>query len=371
MARARKGAPRGALLLGTRKGLLTLVRGRGRWRVVGQEFLGIAVAYARVDERDGTGWACLDHGHWGQKLHRLRGDARRWEEVPAPRYPADTRGTDGRPATLRYLWTIAPGGEDRPGRLYAGTVPGGLFRSEDGGESFELVRGLWDHPSRAGQWLGGGKDFEHPGLHSVVVDPRASDHVWVGVSCAGVFETTDGGATWAPRNRGLVATFLPDPRAEVGHDPHCLVQSRARADRLWQQNHCGIFRSDDGGGRWRRCSRPGALPHFGFAMAVDPEDADTAWVVPALADDRRVAVDGALCVCRTRDAGRTWKALRRGLPQADCYDVVLRHGLDHDRGRLAFGTTTGHCFVSEDRGDSWTCAGHHLPPIHSVRFAGC
>jgi photosystem II stability/assembly factor-like uncharacterized protein len=354
------------IVLGTRKGLLLLERGGGGWRIVREAHAGIPVPYAAFDPRTGTLWASLDHGHWGQKLQRSTDGGETWEELEAPAYPEGDRIKEGVPAVLRYLWVLAPGGDDEPDRLYAGTEPGGLFRSDDGGRSFSLVRSLWDHPSRSTSWFGGGRD--HAGIHSVWVDPRDSRRVLVGVSVAGVFESTDGGETWEPRNRGLVADFLPDPRAEVGHDPHLLVACRANPDVLWQQNHCGIFRSEDGTATWTDVSEKEGPARFGFAIAADPERPGTAWVVPAVADEMRVAVDRALCVCRTEDGGASWTAFRDGLPQEGCYDIVYRHALDLAGDRLAFGSTTGNVWISDDRGESWSAVTNHLPLVYSVRF---
>lgn len=359
--------PHNTLILGTRKGLLILEKQGSQWKLVCEAHRGIPVSYAATDPRTGMLWAGLDHGHWGQKLHRSGDMGTSWEEITAPKYPEGEEIADGKPAVLSYIWVIAPGGADQPKRLYIGTEPGGLFQSDDGGDSFHLVEGLWNHPSRRGHWFGGGRD--HPGLCSLVVDPRDSQHIWIGISVGGVFETTDGGTTWTPHNTGLKACYLPNPDAEVGHDPHFLLGSPANPDVLWQQNHCGIFRSVDGGHTWADISQPGGPAYFGFAIALDAQDANTAWVVPAIDAEYRQAVDRALCVCRTDDGGKTWTAFRKGLPQEDCYDLVFRHALDISGDRLAFGTTTGNVFVSDDRGESWQCAGHHFPPISSVRFA--
>lgn len=350
------------LLLGTRKGLLLMEQVSGRWCVAREWFDSVPVSYAMLDPRTDTLWAALDHGHWGQKLHRSKDRGATWEEIAAPAFPADAEYKPGVPAVVSYLWYIAPGGADQPNRLYIGTEPGGLFVSDDGGDTWTLNQALWDHPSRADWWFGGGRD--HPGVCSIVVDPRNSQHVTVGVSVGGVFETRDGGQTWEGRNAGLYAYYLPDPHSEYGHDPHFMVASPDNPDVLWQQNHCGIFRSVDGGKQWANISQPPAF--FGFAIAV--ENAQTAWVIPARSDEFRVAVDRSVCVCRTQDGGQTWTPLRTGLPQTDSYDLVFRHALDLRGERLAFGSTTGNAFLSEDRGESWTEISHHLPPIYSVRF---
>lgn len=363
------------LILGTRKGCLIFARTSGGWRLERAGHVGAPVPYAFEDARSGTLWASIDHGHWGQKLSRSFDRGATWEEVAAPAYPAgcevpdrfDQQHEDARtPATLRYLWVLAPGGADQPERLYAGTEPGGLFRSDDGGASWQLVRALWDHPSRMG-WFGGGRD--HAGIHSVLVDPRDSRRVLVGISCAGVFETTDDGASWSPRNRGLSASFLPDPEAEVGQDPHFMTWCAAAPDTIWQQNHCGIYRSTDGAATWTEVSEADGPARFGFPIAVDARDPRTAWVVPATSDQERAAWGRGLCVCRSEDGGATWTALRGGLPQENSWDVVYRHALDLAGDRLAFGSTTGNAYVSDDRGESWQALGQNLPPIYSVRFA--
>ena len=354
------------LLLGTRKGLLVFVW-RDGWRFVAEHFIGIPVAYATEDERTGFWWACLDHGHWGQKLHRSRNRGVSWEEMPAPAYPPGAEVRPGQPASVRYLWTLVPGGADQPERLYLGTEPGGLFRSDDSGASWQLVESLWNHASRPAAWFGGGR--EEAGIHSIVADPRDSRRVLVGVSCAGVFGTADDGATWVPQNRGLKANYLPDPEAEVGHDPHCVALCPAQPEVVWQQNHCGIFPSTDAGASWVEVSESNGPARFGFAIAPHPTDPLTAWVVPAVADENRVAVERALVVCRTRDGGQTWEPLRRGLPQEHCYDLILRHALDLAGERLVFGSTTGNVFTSNDSGDSWEMLGGHFPPVYSVRLA--
>jgi hypothetical protein len=355
------------LLLSTRKGLIQLVPEGTGWRTLRLSFPGVAVSYATRDPRDGRIWACLDHGHWGQKLHYSADDGATWQEVAAPKYPEGAEVKPGVPAVLRYLWVFEPGPADQPGRLYLGTEPGGLFRSDDGGASWNLVSGLWDQPTRTTHWMGGGRD--HPGIHSIVIDPRNSRHVRIGISCAGVFETLDDGVSWRPTNRGLKASYLPDPSVEVGHDPHLLVACAGAPEVLWQQNHCGIFRSTDGGAQWTDVGEAGGPAHFGFAIAADPASPDTAWVVPAHSDEQRLAPSGAVCVCRTDDGGASWQAFRTGLPQRECYDIVLRHALDYREDRLVIGSTTGNVYVSADRGVSWSCVGNHFPPVYAARFA--
>ncbi len=355
-----------SLLLGTRKGTLILGHQHGEWRLLRECHAGVHVSYSFCDPRTKTLWSSLEHGHWGSKLECSQDMGETWEEVSAPKYPEDAVLREGKPATLKYIWNLAPGPRHLPERLYAGTIPGGLFQSDDGGRTFELMRGLWDHPSRPDHWFGGG--FDEAGIHSIFVDPRDPQHLVVGISCAGVFESTDHGQTWEARNKGLRGDFLPDPKSDVGHDPHLLVSCAADPQVFWQQNHCGIFRSENGCQSWDDITQPEGPARFGFAIAADQADPLTAWVVPAESDQVRAAVGRALCVCRTEDGGKSWTQLRTGLPQHHCYDLVFRHGLDLQDSKLAFGTSTGKLYISEDRGESWTGTALHLPPIYSVRF---
>lgn len=390
------------ILLGTRKGTLLIHRDGGRWRPGPLAHAGVSIAFAACDPRDGTLWSSLDHGHWGPKLSRSKDGGATWEQAPSIAYPEGARfvaqqlplpdddgaaptarGPEYRDAKLLKTWFIAFGTSDQPGTIYAGTIPGGLFTSRDGGESWELQRPLWNHESRGGDLFAGEATSENrwggtpaavaygefaPGIHSIVVDPRDPKHLYVAVSSAGVLETTDGGASWHSRNVGLVNDYLP-PGTEWGHDPHYLTACASQPERMWQQNHCGVFFSDDGARSWRKVSRPDVAVHFGFPIAVDAKDGRTAWVVPATSDMSRVAVEGGVFVARTTDGGESWKTFREGLPQEHAYDIVYRHALDASGDRVCFGSTTGNVYLSEDRGESWQCLGHNFPPVHSVRFA--
>jgi len=347
------------ILIGTRKGLVTMTNGPKGYTIDGLDHRGIPVAYATATA-DGAWWASLDHGHWGPKLQRSRDEGLTWDAVDPPRYPDDAG------AALESVWVIASGHPDQPGRVWLGTFPGGLFRSDDGGDHFEMVTALWNHPTRSTSWFGGGRDSA--GIHSVVVDPRDPDRVLVAVSCGGVYESTDDGGTWATRNKGLTAGYLPDPTVDAGHDPHHLLMVPGAPDVLWQQNHCGIFRSTDGGLQWSEVSQPGGPAHFGFPIAVHDRDPDVAWVVPAESDATRTTIGGALVVCRTDDGGRTWHDQRAGLPQEHAYDVVYRHALDRRGDELVFGSTTGNVYWSGDGGDHWAALAQNLPPVYSVRW---
>lgn len=356
------------LLVATRKGLFTVVRGSGGWSVTGGDFLGDNVTMVLPDPRDGATYAALNLGHFGVKLHRRESDGAEWNEIPAPAFEQAAEGDDDGP-TVSQVWILESGGPDRPGVLWAGTLPGGLFKSDDHGATWHLNRPLWDRPERD-KWFGGG--YDDPGIHSISVDPRDSRHLAVGVSCGGAWFTRDDGETWDCRTQGMYADYMPPERREdpAIQDPHRLVRCPAQPDALWVQHHNGVFRSTDGGASWSAIENV-APSTFGFAVAVHPEDGDTAWLIPAVKDECRIPVDGKVVVARTRDGGQSFEVLTDGLPQHRAYDLVFRHALDIDGSgtRLAFGSTTGSLWVSENQGDSWQTIASHLPPVYAVRFA--
>ena len=365
--------------VGTRKGLVAFEKTNGHWSPAGEWFLGIQVPMLFHDRRDGLLHAAVEHGHFGTKMHRSADGGATWEETAGVLYPPKPDDApeirDGFrnvvvPWSLEKVWSLESGGPDKPGLLWCGTIPGGLFRSSDSGSTWELVRSLWDRPERA-QWAGGGYDF--PGIHSICVDPRNSQRVAVAISCGGVWLTGDGGETWEQGANGMTYDFLPAEQGGAepdGQDPHRMVMCGSAPDRCWVQHHCGIYRSDAAGRGWEEIS--GVKPSgFGFAVAVHPKDPDTAWFVPARKDEFRYPVDGEFVVTRTRDGGKSFETLSKGLPPAPCYDLVYRHGLDIDESgdRLVMGSTTGALWVSEDQGDSWELLTAHLPPVYCVRFA--
>jgi hypothetical protein len=355
------------LYVGSRKGLFEIARGGTGWDIVEAHFLGEPVS--AVLSADGVDYAALDLGHFGAKLWRRQhgGD---WREAAAPSFPPkpDDPGDDPHPWSLGKIWALEPGGV--PGRLWAGTMPGGLFRSDDGGASWSLIEALWRMPERR-QWTGvaGG---EQPGISTVLVDPRNPADIRIGVSTAGVWATADTGASWRLINRGMYAEYMPPERQgdPIAQDIHRLARCAAHPEIMWCQHHNGTFRSEDAGETWHELTaiRPSK---FGFAVVAHPRDPNTAWFVPAVNDERRIPVDAKVVVSRTCDAGRSFEVLTRGLPQRNAYDLVWRHALDVDASgsRLAFGSTSGGLLVSEDAGDTWAMVDARLPPIAAVRFA--
>lgn len=269
---------------------------------------------------------------------------------------------DGEPP-IRSVWSLAPAN----GHLYAGVEPAGLFRSADNGKSWTHLGGLRAHPSQPSWQPGAGGLI----LHSLVIDPADDRRLWVAISAAGVFHSADGGATWEARNRGTRADFLPEGQRypEHGQCVHCLVKAPGAADLLYQQNHCGMYRSEDGGKTWQ--SIEAGLPSsFGFPAAVHPRDPATLYLVPLNGDSAgRYVPDGKVAVWRTRDGGRTWQDLRVGLPQRNAFVNVLRQALANDRLEPAgvyFGTGSGALYASADEGETWSCIAEHLPTITSV-----
>jgi photosystem II stability/assembly factor-like uncharacterized protein len=364
--------------VGTRKGLFRFDREGGAWRQTSESFLGTGVPMLLPDGRDGALYAAVEHGHFGTKLHRSTDAGDNWEELDPPAYPEKPDDVEDVmcpvrnipiPWSLEKIWALEAGGESQPGTLWCGTIPGGLFRSDDRGESWTLNRALWDRPERA-KWAGGGYDY--PGIHSICVHPNDPDDVLVGVSCGGNWRTRDGGESWAQCAHGMAYDFMPAEQGGAdpdGQDPHRMVRCPSATERLWVQHHCGIYRSDDDSESWQEVTdvSPSA---FGFAVAAHPHDADTAWFVPARKDEYRYPVDGKFLVNRTRDGGRTFEACTEGLPEPPCYDLVYRHALEVDGtgDRLVMGSTTGSLWMSEDGGDGWSSLSAHLPPVFCVRF---
>jgi hypothetical protein len=251
--------------------------------------------------------------------------------------------------------------------LYCGVEPAALFVSRDAGETWSLNEGLWNHPQRE-RWVPGGGGLC---LHTILLDPSDAQRVRIAVSTAGMYVTEDGGATWRPSNKGVRAEFLPDKHPEFGQCVHKVAQSKAKPERMFLQNHWGLYRTDDRGETWVDVAN-GVPSDFGFPVGIHPHDADCAWIVPLEADTFRCTPEGKLRVYRTRDAGASWQPLTNGLPQEDAYETVLRDALAVDPlgpAGVYFGTRSGKLFASADEGDSWRELAGGLPPIVSVKTA--
>jgi hypothetical protein len=351
------------LLVGTARGLFTLRSDaeRARWTVSPPRLVGHEVYHAIIDPRDpSTVWAATDHKVWGAHVHRSSDQGESWTVLEAAPHYDDARG-------LIAIWSLTPGPATEPGLLYAGIEPAGLFLSRDQGESWEGVAPLNEHPTNTTwQPAGGGL-----ALHSVIVDPRDPRRLYCALSAGGVYRSDDGGESWTALNHNVRADFLPQQYPEAGQCVHKLLLHPARPDRLYQQNHCGTYQSDDRGEHWTEITA-GLPSDFGYALALDPSDPDTLFVIPQESSHMRASVEGRLRVYRSRDAGATWEALERGLPQAHAYVQILREGMTTDTldpCGVYFGTTSGHLFASRDGGDSWELIAGFLPKILSVTAA--
>jgi len=345
------------VLVGTRKGLF-LVRGddeRRDWEVGGPLLAGFAVYHAIRDPRDGTLYAATNF-FGGGTVHRSPDGGETWERAEELGLPEDSG------LTLNATWHVEPGAN---GELWLGGDPGVLFRSDDGGRTWEPNRAVLEHETRE-QWNPGAGGMC---LHSINVD--GDGRLVIGISAAGVFRTDDGGETWEPANNGTAAGFLPDEYPEVGQCVHKVLAHPARPGRLWQQNHCGVYRSDDHGTSWERLDGNGLPSEFGFALMLDPRDPDAAYVIPEESSANRVSVGGRLGVYRTRDGGASWDLLTNGLPDR-AWTGVLREASawdGRDPSGLYFGTQTGSLLASADAGESWVEAARWLPPILSIETA--
>lgn len=360
------------LLVSTLQGLFEVRRTSSRWLIDRTSFMGMAVSPVLTDYRDGTWYVAVHGSDVAARVFRSEDEGDSWSLVGAPGYPALAEGAGGplkNPSSVKRIWILAPGGADRLGELWAGTVPGGLFRSKDRGETWTRVEALWRHPERKRWFAGIAGD---PGIHSILVDPRDSSRLLIGVSCGGIWETVDDGETWNVCSFGMRATYVPPNLADdpVLQDVHLVAACHARFDTLWVQHQCGIWLSHDGARSWSEIGNAGPSA-FGFTVVAHPHDCDTAFFVPSMSDQQRVPCDGQFVVTRTRDGGRSFDILREGLPQQNAYDVVGRHAFDIDAAGecLALGSTTGNLWITEDSGDSFSMMSKNLPPIHGVRFA--
>ncbi len=351
------------LLVGTTKGafLLRSDAARRKWDIGGPHFPGLSTYALAYDGRAGRHriWAAPKSEHWGAELVSSDDFGKSWRrpEVPAIRFPAESG------ASLANIWQITP--EDAAGSelLHCGVEPAALFTSSDGGQSWALNQALWDHPHRP-KWMPGGGGLC---LHTILPGERFG----VAVSAAGFYRSDDGGRSWQARNRGISAYFLADKNPEFGQCVHKVARDPGRPDRLYLQHHFGLYRSDDGGDVWKDIGR-GVPSDFGFGMAIHPRDGDTVWIVPIEADEFRCTPQARLRVYRTRDGGRSWQAMTRGLPQRLAYETVLRDALAADSldpAGVYFGTRSGKLFASRDEGRTWEAIVEGFPPVTCVKTA--
>ena len=355
------------LLVGTTKGafLLRSNTRRARWEVGGPYFHGHAVYAMAFDSRQGRRrlWASTQSMLWGTFLRSTDDFGKTWTNPLEAnvRFPPDTGDS------LKNIWHICLAGADQPDVMYCGVEPAALFESRDAGETWSLVRGLWNHPHRP-RWMPGNGGLC---LHTIVLDSAAKGRMYVAISAGGVYRTDDGGATWSAKNHGVRVVFLPEKNPEFGQCVHKIVMHPTRPERLYLQNHWGLYRSDNGGESWHDIAN-GVPSDFGFAMLVHPRKPDCVYIVPVESDEFRCTPGGRLRVYRTRNAGESWEALTSGLPQKGAYETVLRDGIAADTLDplgIYFGTRSGDIYASIDEGKSWKRILEGLPAVVCVRSA--
>ena len=352
--------PRVLLMVGTKKGafLLDGDADRRSWSIRGPFCTGFEIRDVTYDPADGSVYAAAASPWFGPAVFRSPDLGETWTHSSA----GLTYG-EGGPDVTR-VWNVTPA----HGAVYAGVEPAGLFRSDDKGATWTEMAGLRAHPSRP-EWQPG-----NGGLicHTIIAHPADPGHLWVGISAVGVFETTDGGVTWATRNTGVRADFYPGPAPEFGQCVHKVAMAAGKPATLYQQNHCGMYRTDDSGATWIEIT--GSLPSdFGFAMGAHPRDPETAWVIPLTTPtEGRFTPDARPAVWRTRDGGASWARHADGLPQADAWVSVLREAMGVDSLEPAgvyFGAQSGQLFASADEGETWMEIEASLPAIASVDVA--
>jgi photosystem II stability/assembly factor-like uncharacterized protein len=351
------------LLVGTKKGLFALQGDNGSFEVTSRAFAGEPVEYAMRDERSGRYFACVTSAFYGPKVfHTDDLGAEEWQQADGLTLP------EGGEQSLERLWTIVPGEED--GLLYAGGAPGVLFESRDGGLTWALNDSFWKQPTRP-DWSPGAGGMC---MHSIATWPGDPQRIALAISAVGVWLSDDGGQSWRHGNKGLYPRYMPEEKREdtITLCVHNMHRHPTRPERLFMQFHGGVYRSDDSGESWISIAE-GLPSDFGFPMVVDPDDPDSAYVIPLVADLDRVTPDGRVRVYETRDAGESWTPRGDGLPQEDAYLTILRQAFGREGSgesmSLFFGATSGDVFGSRDAGATWFTAATNLPPVHSVRVA--
>jgi photosystem II stability/assembly factor-like uncharacterized protein len=346
-----------AILAGTRKGLFILRSDDGRdWEVEGPHLKGWDVFHATIDPRDGTLWVAANSWVYGGTVQRSTDGGKTWDRSENLGLPEESG------LKLEKTWHVEPGHASQPKTLWLGGAPGALFRTDDGGETWEPVKGILEHPTRE-RWNPGAGGLC---THSIQIDPNDPQRVYVAISAAGAFRSDDGGETFAPINAGVAADFMPEGSdLTVGQCVHKLLLHPGNPDRLWQQNHCGVYRSDNRGESWERLDPNGLPSEFGFPIALDPADPDVAYVVPEEGAENRVTAGGRLGVWRTTDAGESWHLHSDGLPE-EAWVAVLRDAMAYDDKGVYLGTQSGSVFALARDNGKWVEAAEQLPPVQSV-----
>jgi BNR/Asp-box repeat len=365
--------------VGTRKGAFAFTsKDRKKWDCDGPFFAGQEVHHVTQDPRDQKRhYAAVGNAWFGPHLHASTDNGKTWQisekglevkGITGKTWQVTEKGMELQNipnATLKRIWHLAPGADDEPGAVYLGADPGVLFRSGDNGANWEMVAGLCNHPTREKWTPGAGGMIVHS------IQCLGKGRLIVGISAAGAFRSSDGGKTWSPFNGNVLADFLPDKYPEVGQCVHKLKAHPSNPDALFQQNHCGVYAANFTSDKWTDISK-GLPSRFGFGLAVPAAEKDTLFTIPIDSSEKRYVPQGKLRVARSRNGGKTWKFLTKGLPQSDAFDLILREAMssdDRDPAGVYFGTTGGTLFHTRDAGDSWHVLSAHLPPIYSLTAA--
>jgi len=365
--------------VGTRKGAFVFTsKDRKKWDCDGPFFNGQEVHHVSQDARDPKRhYAAVGNAWFGPHLHASADNGKTWQisekglevkGITGKSWQVTEKGMELRDlpnATLKRIWHIAPSAEDEPGVVYLGADPGVLFRSGDNGANWEMVPGLCNHPTREKWTPGAGGMIVHS------IQCLGKGRLIVGISAAGAFRSSDSGKTWSPFNGNVLVNFSPEKFPEVGQCVHKLKAHPRNPEALYQQNHCGVYRTDFTSDKWTDISK-GLPSRFGFGLAVPAAEKDTLFTIPIDSPEERYVPKGKLRVARSRNGGKTWKLLAKGLPQSDAYDLILREAMtsdDRDPAGVYFGTAGGILYHTRDAGDSWHVLSAHLPPIYSVTAA--
>ena len=357
------------LLVGTMKGgfLFRSDGARQKWDEAGPYFPGRSVYAFAYDGRNGRQrlWAAVNSSYWGSFLSSSNDFGQTWSDPES----YNIKFPESSDVSLKQIWQIAEGHPNEPDTVYCGVEPAALFKSTDAGETWSLERGLFDHPHRP-QWMPGGGGLC---LHTILPDPSNDQRLFVAISTGGVYRTDDGGKNWQPRNKGIRAKFLPPDQQypEWGQCVHKVVRHSSNPSRMFLQHHWGVYRSDDAGDSWNDIGK-GLPSDFGFAMEIDPHDANTVYIIPIESDEFRCTPEAKLRVYRTKNAGESWEPLTKGLPQEDAFETILRDNMKADANNptgLYFGTRNGKLFGSTNGGDSWMTIREGLPAITCVKTA--
>ncbi len=357
------------LMVGTMKGGFVFRSNaqRQNWDEAGPYFPGRSVYAFDYDGRNGRTnlWAAVNSPYWGSFLSSSSDFGKTWSDPES----YNIKFPEGSEVSLKQIWQIVndPHNADA---LYCGVEPAALFKSTDGGATWELNRGLFDHPHRT-QWQPGGGGLC---LHTILPDPTNAKCMYIAISTGGVYRSDDGGETWAPYNKGIRAPYMPPDQQypEWGQCVHKVVSHPSNSSRLFLQHHWGVYRSDDAGASWQDIGKDKLPSDFGFAMEIDPNDANTVYIIPIESDEFRCTPEGKLRVYRSVNGGESWEALANGLPQADALETILRDNLKADTNSptgLYFGTRSGKVYGSNNGGDSWTLIKDGLPPVTCVKTA--